>query len=169
MSGNFNTRHFQLRKGYFFRLYQTTLKNLINARIISKRYSPTDAIEKADLESKKAQYLFRDHSGSHFMDMETYDTIVLGDDMAGQSKDFLKENIAVEILYYEHRPVTIELPTSVDLKVTESAPGIRGDTSGKAMKPATLGTGVKVQVPLFVEEGDTVKVDTRTCEYLGRA
>ena len=81
-------------------IYQTTLKNLINAKIISKRYSPADAIEKADLESKKAQYLFRDHSGSHFMDMETYDTIVLGDDMAGQSKDFLKENIAVKILYY---------------------------------------------------------------------
>ena len=149
-------------------IYQTTLKNLINTKMINMRYSPTDAIEKADLESKKAQYLFRDHSGCHFMDMETYETIVLGDDMVGQSKDFLKENIALEILYYEHRPVTIELPTSVDLEVTESAPGIRGDTSGKAMKPATLETGLKVNVPLFVEEGDIVKVDTRTCEYLGR-
>lgn len=150
-------------------IYQTTLKNLINAKMINKRYSPTDTIEKADLESKKMQYIFLDHSGSHFMDMETYETIVLGDDMVGQAKDFLKENFAVEILYYEHHPVTIELPTSVDLKVTESAPGIRGDTTGKAMKPVRLETGLKVNVPLFIEEGDIVKVDTRTCEYLGRA
>lgn len=149
-------------------IYQTTLKNLINAKMVNMRYSPTDAIEKADLESKKVQYLFRDHSGAHFMDMETYDTIILSDDMAGPAKDFLKENFEVEILYYEHHPVTIELPTSVDLKVTESAPGIRGDTSGKAMKLATLETGLKVNVPLFIEEGDIVKVDTRTCEYLGR-
>jgi elongation factor P len=102
------------------------------------------------------------------MDMETYETIAVSEDIIGEAKNYLKENLEVELLYYEHHPVTIELPVSVELKVTESAPGIRGDTSGKAMKPATLETGLKVNVPLFVEEGETIKVDTRTGEYLGR-
>lgn len=150
-------------------IYQTTLKNLVNSKIANRRYSPTDVVEKADLESKKVQYLYRDHAGFHFMDMATYETMAIGEDMVGQSKDYLKENIEVELLYYEHRPVTIELPVSVDLKVTESSPGIRGDTTGKAMKPAVLETGLKINVPLFIEEGNIVKVDTRTGEYLGRA
>ena len=150
-------------------IYQTTLKNVLNGKIINKRFSPADTVEKADLESKKVQYLYRDHSGFHFMDMATYETITIGDEMVGPFKDYLKENLEAELLYYEHRPITIELPVSVDLKVTESSPGIRGDTSGKAMKPATLETGLKINVPLFVEEGDIVRVDTRTGEYLGRA
>ena len=103
------------------------------------------------------------------MDMATYESITLGEDLAGQSKDYLKENLEVAILYYEHRPITLELPVSVALKITESAPGIRGDTSGKAMKTATLETGLKVNVPLFIEEGEVVMVDTRTGQYLGRA
>ncbi|MBI5144054.1 MAG: elongation factor P [Candidatus Omnitrophica bacterium] len=150
-------------------IYQTTLKNLVSSKIINKRFSPTDSVEKADLESKEAQYLYQDHSGFHFMDMATYEAITISSDMIGESKFYLKENLEVEILYYEHRPVTIELPVSVELKVTESSPGIRGDTTGKAMKPATLETGLKINVPLFIEEGEIVKVDTRTGEYLGRA
>ncbi len=150
-------------------IYQTTLKNLVNSKLINKRYSPADNVEKADLESKNVQYLYRDHSGYHFMDMTTYETIVVGEEMMGQSKDYLKENVEVEILYYEHHPVTIELPVSVNLKVTESSPGLRGDTTGKAMKKATLETGLEINVPLFIEEGNIVKVDTRTGEYLGRA
>jgi len=150
-------------------IYQTTLKNLLTSKIINKRYSPSDAVEKADLESKKVQYLFRDHSGFHFMDMSTYETVAISEDMVGPAKDYLKGNLEVSIDYHEHNPIAIELPVSVDLKVTESSPGIRGDTSGKAMKLATLETGLTVNVPLFVNEGDIVKVDTRTGEYLGRA
>ena len=150
-------------------IYQTTLKNLLTGKMVNKRYSPADSVEKADLESKKVQYLYKDHEGFHFMDMATYEAITLGEDMAGQSKNYLKENLEVGILYYEHRPVTLELPVSVALKITESAPGIRGDTSGKAMKTATLETGAKVNVPLFIEEGEVVMVDTRTGQYLGRA
>ena len=150
-------------------IYQTTLKNLINTKIINKRYSPVDTVEKADLESRKVQYLFRDHTGCHFMDMASYETIIIGEDLVRDARDYLTENLEVEILYYEHRPVTIEMPVSVNLKVTESSPGIRGDTTGKAMKPATLETGLKVNVPLFIEEGNIVTVDTRTGEYLGRA
>ena len=150
-------------------IYQATLKNLLTGKMVNKRYSPGDSVEKADLESKKVQYLYKDHEGCHFMDMTTYEGITLGEDLAGQSKDYLKEHLEVAILYYEHRPITLELPVSIALKITESAPGIRGDTSGKAMKTATLETGLKVNVPLFIEEGEIVLVDTRTGQYLGRA
>ena len=150
-------------------IYQTTLKNLLNSKMNNKRYSPTDTVEKADLESKKVQYLYRDHTGFHLRDIFTYETIAIGDNMVEGSNDYLKENLEVEILYYEGHPVTIELPVSVDLKVRESSPGIRGDTTGKAMKPAILETGLKINVPLFIEEGNIIKVDTRTGEYLGRA
>lgn len=150
-------------------IYQATLKNLLSGKIINRRFSPTDVVEKADLESKKFQYLYRDHAGYHFMDMETYESIALGEDLIGPAKDYLKENLEVEVLYYEHHPVTVELPISIALKITESAPGIKGDTSGKAMKPATLETGLTINVPLFIEEGETVLVDSRTGEYLGRA
>ena len=150
-------------------IYQTTVKNLLNGKIINMRFSPTDTIEKADLESKKVQYLYHDHSGFHFMDMATYESIALGDDLIGDERNFLKENLEVEISYYEHKPVTVELPVSVDLKIVESAPGAQGNTSGKAMKPAKLETGLTINVPLFIEEGEAVKVDTRTSEYLGRS
>jgi elongation factor P len=150
-------------------IYQATLKNLLTGKVLNKRYSPADTVEKAELESKAVQYLYRDPSGFHFMDMATYETAVLGEDIVGGTKDYLKENLEVEILYHEYHPVTIELPVSVDLKITESSPGLRGDTTGKAMKSATLETGLKINVPLFIEEGNIVKVDTRTGEYLGRA
>lgn len=150
-------------------IYQTTLKNLLTSKMVNMRYSPADVVEKADLECKKAQYLYRDHAGYHFMDMANYETLTLSSDLIGDAKNYLKENLEAQVLYYEHHPVTIELPVSVDLKITESSPGIRGDTSGKAMKPATLETGITVNVPLFIEEGEIIKIDTRTGEYLGRA
>ena len=150
-------------------IYQATLKNILNGKIVNRRFSPADSVEKADLETKKGQYLYRDHSGFHFMDMANYESIVLDAGMVGQSKDYLKENLDVEVLYYENHPVSIELPVSVALKITESAPGAKGDTSGRAMKPATLETGLVINVPLFIEEGETVLVDTRTGDYLGRA
>jgi len=149
-------------------IYQATLKNMLNPKIINKRYSPADTVEEAELETKKGQYLFRDHEGFHFMDMESYETIIISEGMVGDSKGYLKENLAVELLFHEHRPITIELPVNVDLKVVESAPGARGDTSGRALKPAKLETGITVNVPLFIEEGETIKVDTRTGGYLGR-
>ena len=150
-------------------IYQTQVKNLLKGNVTNRRYSPTDVLEKADLESKKMQYLYSDHAGHHVMDMESYETVCLDKDLVGTAKDFMKENQEVEVLYYEHHPVTVELPTSVALKVAESAPGIKGDTSGKSVKPATLETGFVVNVPLFIEEGELILVDTRTGAYLGRA
>ena len=150
-------------------IYQAVLKHLLDGKLINMRYSPEDRVEKVDLEARKAQYLFHDHSGFHFMDMESYETIVLGDDILSDIKDYLKENAEISLLYHDHKPITAELPTSIDLKVVESAPGVRGDTSGKVTKPAKLETGLIVNVPLFIEEGETIKIDTRTGEYLGRA
>lgn len=150
-------------------IYQTTLKHLLDGKITNMRYSPEDKVEKVDLESKKAQYLFHDHSGFHFMDMETYETIVLGDEILSDIKNYLKENAEISLLYHAHNPITAELPASIDLKVIESAPGARGDTSGKVTKPAKLETGLVINVPLFIEEGEIIKVDTRTGQYLGRA
>ena len=150
-------------------IYQAIIKNILTGQTLNKRYSPTDTVEKADLESKKVQYLYHDHSGFHFMDMENYESLSISDDMVGSAKDFLKENLEVALLYHEHRPVTIEMPVSVALKIVESAPGAKGDTSGRAMKPAKLETGFTVNVPLFIDEGETVMVDTRTGQYLGRA
>jgi elongation factor P len=150
-------------------IYQATLRNLLNPKIVNRRYSPGDSVDKAELESKKVQYLFHDHSGFHFMDMESYETLTVSDDTIGSAKDYLKENLAVELLYHEHRPLAIDMPASVALKIVESAPGIRGDTSGKATKPAKLETGITVNVPLFIEEGEVIIVDTRTGDYLGRA
>ena len=150
-------------------IYQATLKNILSGKMVNKRYSPADSVEKADLESKKVQFLYSDPSGFNFMDMANYESITLSNDLVGASKDYLKETLEVELLYYEHNPITIELPVSVALKITESAPGVKGDTSGKAMKSAILETGITVNVPLFIEEGETVMVDTRTGEYLGRS
>ncbi len=103
------------------------------------------------------------------MDMENYESLSLSDDMVGSYKDYLKENLPVEILYHEHHPVAIELPVSIALKIIESAPGAKGDTSGRALKPAKLETGLVVNVPLFIDEGETILVDSRTGDYLGRA
>ena len=150
-------------------MYQTTLKNILDGRLANRRYSASDYVDKVDLEAKKGQYQFHDHSGFHFMDMETYETIVLDDEILAPVKDYLKENIEISLMYHDNKPITAELPTSINLKIVESAPGARGDTSGKAMKPATLETGLVVNVPLFIEEGEVIRVDTRTGQYLGRA
>ena len=150
-------------------VYQSVLKDILSGKVINKRFNPTDAVEKADLDSKKVQYLYKDHAGYHFMDNDTYESITLDTDLVGQAKDYLKENLEVEALYHDHRPVSIELPVSIAFKIIESAPGTRGDTSGRALKPATLETGLVINVPLFIDEGETVLVDTRSGDYLGRA
>ena len=150
-------------------IYQATMKSVVGEKLINKRFSPGDSVEKADLDSKKAQYLYTDHAGVHFMDMENYETLTLPKTLVGKATDYLKENLEVVILYFEHNPVTIEVPVSVALKIVESAPGAKGDTSGRALKPATMETGLIVNVPLFIEEGEIILIDSRTGDYLGRA
>jgi elongation factor P len=113
------------------------------------------------------QYLYRDDR-YHFMDLDTYDQISLSAEEVGEARDFLKENTEVEILFIDGSPVTVELPNFTELQIVKTDPGIRGDTASGGSKPATLETGAVVQVPLFLNQGDVVKVDTRSGEYLGR-
>jgi elongation factor P len=113
------------------------------------------------------QYLYRDDR-YHFMDLDTYDQISLSAEEVGEARDFLKENTEVEILFIDGSPVTVELPNFIELQIVKTDPGIRGDTASGGSKPATLETGAVVQVPLFLNQGDVVKVDTRSGEYLGR-
>ncbi len=124
-------------------------------------------MELVDFDEKRMQYLYHDDR-FHFMDLETYDQISLSAEEVGEARDFLKENIEVEILFINDSPVTVELPNFIELQIVKTDPGIRGDTASGGSKPATLETGAVVQVPLFLNEGDVVKVDTRSGEYLGR-
>jgi elongation factor P len=155
--------------GNYQACYQLYLKHLQDSKVIKKRYNPDATIDEARLETQKAQYLYHDHAGFHFMDMETYDTVTLDDEIVGELKNYLKENSEVSLLIYKNKPVSLELPLKVILKVVEAAVGLRGDTVGSARKQVTLETGLKINVPLFIEEGDIIQVDTSTGEYLGRA
>ncbi len=148
--------------------YQIYLKNLQTGRVVKQRYNPDDLVEQAHLEPKKAQYLYHDTSGFHFMEMESYETVLLSDEIVGGAKDYIKENSEVDLVYYQERPVALELPLRVDLKVTEAPVGLKGDTEGTARKSVVLETGLRINAPLFISEGDIVRVDTTNGEYLGR-
>lgn len=133
------------------------------------RFSSTEKVELVDVSHTSLEFSYGDQEGFHFMDPETFETITLQADFIGDAKNYLTENMPVEILYVEGRAVSAELPPSADLKVIESPEGVRGDSSGNVMKPATLETGKIINVPLFIKEGEIVKVDTRTGDYMGRA
>lgn len=133
------------------------------------RFSSTEKVDTVETNRQQLEFSYADHQGYHFMDPETYDTITLHDDLIADSKEYLVENLKVEVLSVEGRPVQIELPSAVELKVTESADGVRGDSANNVQKPATLETGKIINVPLFIKEGETIRVDTRNGTYMGRA
>ena len=136
-------------------------------RVIDNTFRAGEKVELVDFEEKHMQYLYKDER-YHFMDMETYDQISLSADEVGEAREFLKENTEVDILFIDSSPVTVELPNFRELQIVKTDPGIRGDTASGGNKPATLETGAVIQVPLFLNEGDIVKVDTRSWDYLGR-
>jgi len=133
------------------------------------RFGSTDKVELVDVNRQKVEFSYKDQTGYHFMDPETYDTISLNDNLLTDAKDYLVENLSVEVLYAEGKAVQVELPSTVTLKVVESAEGVRGDSANNVQKPAKLETGKTINVPLFIKEGELVKIDTRTGDYLGRA
>ena len=133
------------------------------------RFGSTDKVELVEVNRQKLEFSYKDQTGYHFMDPETYDTISLNENLLAEAKDFLVENLQVEVLYAEGKAVQVELPSTVTLKVIESAEGVRGDSANNVQKPATLETGKVINVPLFIKEGEMVKIDTRTGDYLGRA
>ncbi|HEX7786958.1 MAG TPA: elongation factor P [Methylomirabilota bacterium] len=158
-------QHVKPGKGGAF--VRTKLKHMKLGRVIDNTFRAGEKVELVDFDEKRMQYLYRDDR-YHFMDMDTYDQISLSAEEVGDARDFLKENTEVEILFINDSPVTVELPNFIELQITRTDPGIRGDTASGGSKPATLETGAVVQVPLFLNPGDVVKVDTRSGEYLGR-
>ena len=160
-------QHVKPGKGGAF--VRTKLKNLETGQVLDQTFRSGVKVDKPDLEEKNMQYLYQEGEQYVFMDNQTYDQVFIGADFLEDTIPFMKDNVEVNVLFYEGRPIGVDLPITVDLLVTHCEPGMKGDTATGATKPATLETGHVVQVPLFVEEGDTLKIDTRTGEYMERA
>jgi len=145
-----------------------TLRNVKRGQTVERSFQAGTKWPRAQLENRPVQFLYRDGDDFHFMDTETYDQFMLGAEALGEATQYLKDGMTVDRTAYQGETIGIELPVSVDLEVTTTEPGFAGDTAQGARKPATLETGLVVQVPLFVGEGDTIRVDTRTGEYQTR-
>jgi len=158
-------QHVKPGKGGAF--VRTKLRHMKLGRVIDNTFRAGEKVELVDFDEKRMQYLYKDDR-YHFMDLDTYDQISLAPEEVGEARDFLKENTEVEILFIDGNPVSVELPNFIELQIVKTDPGIRGDTATGGSKPATLETGAVIQVPLFLNEGAVVKVDTRSGEYLGR-
>ncbi|HSV31426.1 MAG TPA: elongation factor P [Atribacteraceae bacterium] len=150
-------------------LIKTKVRDVTTGFIVEKVFRAGEKIARAILEEKKAQYMYHDGANYHFLDLENYEERVLSENVVGEATDFLIENLEVEFLMYEDTIISVNLPSYVELKVTEAPPGIKGDTASGGNKPATLETGLIIQVPLFINRGDLIRVDTRSREYLERA
>ena len=148
---------------------QVTMKHLQTGRKDNVRMRSTDKVEVAFIDTKEMQFLFRDNLGLHFMDTETYEQIGLDPDFVEDAVNFIKEGDMVKVSFHDTTPVGIDLPTSVVLEVAETEPGIKGDSVSNVFKPATLETGLTLKVPNHINQGDRVKVDTRTGEFMERA
>ena len=161
-------QHVKPGKGGAF--VRTRLRRLSDGSILENTFRAGHSVDQVRLETREMQYLYPADDMYYFMDMVSFDQMPVRQSQLGDRARFLKENMSVMVQFEEDgNPVTIELPTTVELAVTQTDPGLRGDTASGGSKPATLETGVVVQVPLFIEAGTVVKVDTRTGEYLGRA
>jgi elongation factor P len=133
------------------------------------RFSSTEKVDLVDVNRQELEFSYADPTGFHFRDPETYETITLNESLLADAKDYLVENLKVNVLSIEGRPAQVELPPTVELTITESAEGVKGDSANNVQKPATLETGKIINVPLFIKEGEKVKIDTRTGAYMGRA
>ena len=159
-------QHVKPGKGGAF--VRTKLKNLLTGRVIEKTFRSGEKAEEADIEQTYMQYLYQDTADRIFMDRDTFEQTPIGDEVLGNAVNFLLEGMEVEVLFWKNKPVNIQIPNYIEAQVSKSDPGVKGDTSSSATKPATLETGFTLNVPLFIEEGDVVRVDTRTGEYSER-
>ncbi len=148
---------------------QAIIRYINTGKSADVRFGSTDKIELVDVNRTTLEFSYKDGTGYHFMDPQSYETVTLQESLLGEAKDYLVENLPVEVLYTEGKAVQVDLPSSVHLKVIESAEGLRGDTASNVTKPALLETGKTVNVPLFIKEGELIKIDTRTGNYMGRA
>ena len=159
-------QHVKPGKGAAF--VRTKLKNVITGAVIEKTFSPTDKFENAYIDRKEMQYSYDDGDLYHFMDTETWDEVLVDHSLVGENFKFVKEEMMCKIISYKGNVFGVEPPTFVELTVTETDPGFAGNTATNALKPATLETGAVIKVPLFIEVGEVLRIDTRTGEYLSR-
>lgn len=160
-------QHVKPGKGNAFT--RTKLKNLVDGRVLERTFKSGETVGVPDLDSREMQFLYGDGTAYTFMDTDNYEQVALQGEFLGEEvTHFLKENTVVEVLFYEGRAISVDMPTFVELQITETEPGVKGDTATGAVKPATVETGATINVPLFLNEGDIVKIDTRTGEYVER-
>lgn len=159
-------QHVKPGKGAAF--IRTKLRNVITGAVVEQTFSPTDKFPAAHIERKDMQYLYNDGNLYYFMDMVSYEQIPINEDQLGDNFKFVKENTNCKIASYKGNVFTVEPPMFVELEVTATEPGFKGDTATNANKPATLETGATIRVPMFINEGDVLKIDTRSGEYLER-
>ncbi len=159
-------QHFKPGKGGA--MVRTKLRNILNGRVVDNTFRSGEKVERPNLESRDMQFLYHEGDELVFMDMTTYEQLQIKAESTDGKSGFLKDGQECSVLLYNEQPIDIEIPVSLVLEVTQTEPGAKGDTVSNVTKPATLETGLVIQVPLFVNEGNRVKVDTRTKEYLGR-
>lgn len=147
---------------------RTKLRNMLNQNVIERTITSGDKLDSADTEEREMQYLYRDAEGYHFMNQANYDQVVLSGEQLGEGKNFLQENLVIKVMYFNERPIGVELPTFVVLQIKETTSAFKGDTVG-GTKPATLETGAVVNVPFHLKEGEYIKVDTRDYSYVEKA
>lgn len=145
------------------------MKNMVNGRVVEKTYKSGEKLDLADIEEADMRFLYKESDGAVFMDDKTFDQITIQNELIGSNEPWLMEEVIYKVIFYKGVPIELAPPTFIEMIIKETSPGVRGDTaSGRVMKPATTETGAKIQVPIFVEEGEKVRVDTRTCEYVSR-
>ena len=161
-----NFQHVKPGKGAAF--VRTKIRNVISGAVVERTFNPTDKMPKAHIERKDMEYLYNDGELYYFMDSESYEQMPLNADLLESALPYLKDNMVVKVLSFKGNVFGVEPPNFVELLVTETEPGVKGDTATGATKPATVETGAQIYVPLFVNEGDTIRVDTRTGDYMER-
>ena len=160
-------QHVKPGKGAAF--VRTKIKNIMTGAVVERSFNPTDKMPRAIIETKEMQYVYNDGEMYYFMDVETYDQIPLSLDQVEDAIPYVKEGTNVTMRFFKGSPFSVEAPNFVTLEITDTEPGFKGDTATGASKPATLETGAIIKVPLFINVGDVLKIDTRTGEYLSRA
>lgn len=160
-------QHVKPGKGAAF--VRAKLKNLQTGSVVERTFNAGEKVPNAQVERKPMQYLYGEDGSYYFMDVETYDQIMLTKEQLGDALNFIKEEMEITVLFFNGTVIGVDIPNSVELKVVETEPGIRGDTATGGVKPAKLETGYVVKVPLFINEGDVLRIDTRTGAYLERA
>jgi elongation factor P len=159
-------QHVKPGKGPAF--VRSKLKNVLTGKVVERTFNAGVKVETASVDKREMNYLYNDGSGFVFMDNQNYEQMTLSQEVVGEAKDYLLENQGAVVAVYEGNPIYVELPASVVLEITYTEPGLQGDRSSGGTKPATVETGLQIQVPLFIEQNVKVRVDTRTGEYLGR-